>query len=142
MRTTLTVLALALAGIAPPGCIIVHTEEEVVYTPTDSTSSEIDAVRKLHMESSRLEAYVRIAQRPGLSDAAQVDLVNQALKYLSFESSKLRVLETLLDNPSLRPAGEAAMLERLDRLQFESSRARILEAISQRRARSVQLGSQ
>ena len=84
------------------------------------------------MEASRLETLKSIAQRPGLSPAAQVHLVNKALSKLGFEASRLQVLETLIQNPSFSNAGKEAILSQLQKLTFESSRTAVLKAINDR----------
>jgi hypothetical protein len=93
---------------------------------------EIDAVGKLSFEPNRRDAYSRIANREGLSDAVQEHLVNAVFDNLSFEPFKRDVLMTLISNPCFGPAGKQAILTQLDRLSFEPTKAEILEAISRR----------
>ncbi len=128
-----------LAAIWLTGCtVVVHEQRRrpqkphVSRVPADGTIEEIDAVGKLFFEPSRRDAYMRIARRPGLSDAAQEHLVSAVFDNLSFEPSKHDVLMALISNPCFSPAGRQAILTQLDRLSFEPTKTEILEAISRR----------
>lgn len=121
------------------GCtVIVHEQKRhprrpnVICVPDDGTIEEINAAGKLSFEPSKMDAYERIARRPGLSDAAQEHLVNAVFDNLSFEPSKRDVLMALISNPCFSPAGRQAILTQLDRLSFEPTKSEILEAISRR----------
>ncbi len=138
MGKVMLVCGLVLAAMWMQGCIVIHTEEERVpprpsaTEPGDVTIREIDAVGKLSFDNDRQAGYKNIAERDGLSDRAQVHLVDAAFRHLSFENAKVDVLLTLIKNPCFGPAGKGAILERLDRLSFENHKTQILEAISQR----------
>jgi len=130
-----------LAAFWLTGCtVVVHEQRRhpqtqkphVSHVPADVTIEEIDAAGKLSFEPSRRDAYMRIAKRPGLSDAAQEHLVNAVFDNLSFEPSKRDVLMALISNPCFSPAGRRAILSQLDRLSFEPTKTEILEAISRR----------
>ena len=140
MRRVLLNPMLLLAAFWLTGCIVVvHDEKrhpphepDVGCVPADGIIEEIDAVGKLSFEPSRRDAYMRIARRPGLSDAAQEHLVSAVFDNLSFEPSKRDVLMALISNPCFSPAGRQAILSQLDRLSFEPTKTEILEAISRR----------
>ena len=140
MKRVLLNPMLLLAAFWLTGCIVVVHDEKrhpphephVSRVPADGTIEEIDAVGKLSFEPSRRDAYMRIARRPGLSDAAQEHLINAVFDNLSFEPSKRDVLMALISNPCFSPAGRQAILTQLDRLSFEPTKAEILEAISRR----------
>jgi len=140
MRKVMLTCGLVLAAIWMQGCIVVHTEEERVPSspraaePGDVTIREIDAVAKLSFDNNRQTVYNEIAQRDGLSDRAQVHLVDAVFKHLSFENMKVDVLLTLIKNPCFSPAAKAAILDRLDRLSFENHRTTILQAMNRRQA--------
>lgn len=128
-------LGWVLTVVCVQGCISIHTEKEgpAAYEPKDTTIHEIDAVSKLSFDNDRQVAYKRIAQRAGLSDTAQVHLVEAVFRRLSFEEAKVDVLLTLVKNSSFSPAAEAAILDRLSHLSFENDRSRVLDAISKRK---------
>lgn len=121
------------------GCMVIVNEEKrhprrpgASCVPVDGIIEEINAAGKLSFELSKMDAYERIARRPGLSDAAQEHLVNAVFDNLSFEPSKRDVLMALISNPCFSPAGRQAILTQLDRLSFEPTKSEILEAISRR----------
>lgn len=129
-----------LMALCMQGCVVIDSNEETVSShpgpvePGDLTIREIDAVAKLSFDNSRQASYNDIAQRDGLSDRAQVHLVEAVFKHLSFETMKVDVLLTLIKNPCFSQAGKAAILDRLDRLAFENNRTQVLRAMSQRQA--------
>lgn len=139
MRRVLLNSIMVAAVLWLAGCVVVVPEEkrhprkpDVVCAPVDGIIEEIDATGKLSFEPSRRDAYLRIAKRPGLSDAAQEHLVNTVFDNLSFEPFKRDVLMALISNPCFGPAGRKAILSQLDRLSFEPHKRDILEAISRR----------
>ncbi|MBN1359674.1 MAG: hypothetical protein JW993_03730 [Sedimentisphaerales bacterium] len=138
MRKDLLVFGLVLAALGMGGCISIHSEEERIPPrppmrgDTDATIQEIDAVGKLDFDNNRHAAYRNIARREGLSDRAQVHLVDAVFKRLSFENMKVDVLLTLIENPCFSPAAKGAILSRLDSLAFENNKLQILQAIDKR----------
>ncbi len=113
---------------------VIHRKAETTGTIylSPKTIEEINAAGKLSFDTHRRDAYMRIAKRPELSDAAQVHLVKAVFKNLSFEHFKRDVLMALISNPCFSPAGRQAILTQLDRLFFEPTKTEILEAISRR----------
>ena len=115
--------------------MIVKEEERGPYDPgcisSDPVIAEIDAVADLSFDSHRHDAYKRIAEREGLSEPAQVHLVNQALKHLSFENMKESVLLALIENDSFTCEAQRAILSQLKKLNFENTKQSILSAIDQ-----------
>lgn len=120
-------------------CIIVVDEEQRPSRepkrrlPMDGTIAEIDAAGQLVLESHKRDAYENIAGRDSLGPDAQAHLVKAVFDNLVLESSKENVLLTLIKNPGFCPAGERAILERLDKLVLESDKRNILNAISERK---------
>jgi hypothetical protein len=139
MKKQLVVVGLLLTTVLGAGCVVIDVEEEYSREPTtvvprETTVQEIDAVGRLGFEDNRYHAFKRIAERSNLSDAVQVHLVEAAFEKLGFEDSRMDVMLTLVANPCFSSAGEAALLERIDRLGFEDNRQRILEAIAKRKS--------
>ena len=138
MNKNLLVVGFFIPAMFLNGCIVVVDEEKRgpgrsgAHLPDDAIA-EIDAVGKLPFDNDRQQAYKRIAGRAGLSDDAQVHLVEAVYSRLSFENAKEDVLLTLIANPDFSSAAERTILEKLDKLAFPSSRNRILKAISDRK---------
>ena len=138
MKKSLLVVGLFLSAVCLGGCLVIVSEERKgperppVCLPADETIAEIDAVGKLSFDQNRQEGYKRIAEREGLSEGAQVYLVEAILDKLSFDNAKEDLLLTLINNPSFSSAGKQAILEGLDKLAFENTKQKILKAISER----------
>jgi hypothetical protein len=140
MKHVLLKTVMILAAIWFTGCtVVVHKprrhpprKPDVICVPADGVIEEINAVGKLSFEPHRRDAYMRIAKRPSLSDAAQEHLVSAVFDNLSFEPFQREVLMALISNPCFGPAGRQAILTQLDRLSFEPNKTKILEAISRR----------
>ena len=135
MTGRLLTLGLVLATLGATGCIVIHSDEEVPcrprsVEPEDITIREINAAGKLAFSNDREAAFKKIAKREGLSERAQLHLIDAAFKRLAFENAKVNVLLTLVGNPSFTPAAKAALLDRLDRLAFENNKRTVLNALS------------
>ena len=133
VRDKLLIIGLIGVALGACGCIVIHTEEVTrrpeAAGPRSATIQEIDAVAKLSFDQDRQERYRQIAGREGLSERAQVHLVEAVFKHLSFEQAKVDVLLTLVHSPSLTPAAREVLLERLDDLSFEQDKRKILDAL-------------
>lgn len=136
MRNGILVVVLIASAVCLAGCLIISADEDVTCVPDDPTIAEVNAVSKLSFDADRQRAYKRIAAREGLSQAAQVHLVKEALDNLSFEAAKEDVVLTLIRNPGFSSAAESAILKRLGKFSFENSKNKILEAINQRRTQA------
>jgi len=136
MKNSVLVVVLTAWAVCLAGCLIIAEDEEAICVADDPAIVEIDAISKLSFDADRQHAYKRIAAREGLSEAAQVHLVKEALDNLSFEAAKEDILLTLIRNPGFSSAAESAMLKRLDKFSFESSKNKILEVINQRRTQA------
>ena len=141
MRKGLLALAWAAVALWAQGCIVICADAEdwepccpQVDGPDGVTIREIDAVKDLAFDNDRAEAYERIARREGLSEQAQIHLIEACLRHLSFENAKVEVLLALTENPGFTPAARAALLDRLDRLAFEQDKRRILARVMQEEA--------
>jgi hypothetical protein len=138
MNKNLMVVGFFILAMFLNGCFVIVEEETRgpgrpgTHLPDDAIA-EIDAVGKLPFDNDRQQAYKRIAGRAGLSDDAQVHLVEAVYSRLSFENAKEDVLLTLIANPDFSSAAERTILEKLDKLAFPNSRKRILKAISDRK---------
>jgi len=96
-----------------------------------AVADEIDAAAALTFDSSKTEALLRIARRPGLPALAQVHLVNAVFANLTFESSREEVLLALIRNPSFRYVARRCLLARLKNLTFESTKESLLRALDE-----------
>jgi len=139
MKKSFLAVGLLVLWISLQGCVVVvdeeqrHSREPRRHLPADGTIAEIDAVGKLVLDSHKRDGYERIAGRDNLGPEAQIHLVKAVFDNLALESSKENVLLTLIHNPSFCPAGERAILQRLDKLALESDKRNILNAISERK---------
>lgn len=114
----------------PPAPVIVTSG--LVDSADAATLAEIDAASRLSFEPSKKESLAAVAQRPGLSPAAQVHLVNAAYRSLSFEPSKVEVLSAVIANPSFCDPARQAIVTQLHRLSFEPHKQDILRRLNQR----------
>ena len=132
----LLAIALVLTAVWASSCIVIHSEEETVPCspspagPVDLTIREIDAAGKLAFDNDREAAFKKIARREGLSERAQLHLIDATCKQLAFENAKVDVLLTLVGNPSFTPGAKAMLLDRVDRLAFENDKRQILDAVT------------
>jgi hypothetical protein len=97
-----------------------------------ATVGEIDAAAHLNMDSARTHALAQIAERPGLAPPVQVHLINTAYRCLSFENSKVLVLQKMIARPDFCDATRHAIVSQLGRLSFESNKQDLLNRINQR----------
>jgi hypothetical protein len=105
----------------------------IVGAPADAaTVAEIDGAARLSMDATRAEALRALAQRPGLSPTAQVHLVNVAYRCLSFDSSKVSVLQAVIANPAFCDPTRQAIAAQLGGLSFDASKQTILSDLNRR----------
>ena len=123
MKTKILVLLLITSAFFLIGCACTSCNTQ------DPARQQINAVRKMSFESNRKTAYLSIAQRPDLSDTAQVQLVKAVFDTLEFDDSKKMVLLALIENPSFSENAETAILKRLNGVSFDNTKANILMAI-------------
>ncbi len=115
----------------PPPAVVMPAPSPLA--PADAaTVAEIDASARLSFEAAKKESLSQIARRPGLSPTAQVHLVNVAYRTLSFDSSKVELLRTLIANPAFSDAARQAIVTQLDHLSFDSHKQEILRQLNQR----------
>jgi hypothetical protein len=137
-KHSVVLLALAALSLLLGGCEIIiddgdWPDDQQIENPHDSTViTEIDAAGTLAFESDKHAAYMRIAERPGLSDTVVVHLVEAIFEKLSFESSQLDILLNIIGGPNFSPAAKEEILGSLSKLEFESSKSKVLDAISDR----------
>jgi hypothetical protein len=146
MKRKLFSLALLAAATSLVGCVIsiggrtqtappepVPPPPVVVTDPEQAaTVAEIEAASRFSMDSARAQTLAQIAERPALSPTVQVHLVNTAYRCLSFDSSKVQVLEKLIARTDFPDATRHAIVSQLHRLSFESSKQQLLNQINQR----------
>ncbi len=102
-------------------------------TPADAaTIAEIDAASTLNFDSGRKETLVQVAQRTGISPVVQVHLVNVGYRCLSFDASKVELLQTLIANPGFSDPARHAIVAQLNRLSFDSHKQTILRQLNER----------
>ncbi len=99
--------------------------------PDTSVAVEIDAIKQLNFENSRLVSLLNIARRPNLSPASQVRLVQTAFSNLDFENNKIALLLEIIRNPKFSEQARTAILSRIGSLNFENSRVVILNFLNQ-----------
>ena len=115
---------------APGPAIVVPS---VPPSPGDSaTIAEIDAAARLSFDQAKKESLTAVAQRPGLSPAAQVHLVNVAYRSLDFDAAKVELLGALIANPSFSDAARQAIVTQLNRLSFDAQKQEILRRVNHR----------
>lgn len=123
---------------APPPPTFPPPPTVVVSDPGQAaTIAEIDAAAHLNMDSSRNHALAQIAGRPNLDAPVQVHLINTAYRCLSFESSKVHVIQKMIARPDFCDATRHAIVSQLSRLGFESSKQDLLNRINQRVAQAA-----
>ncbi len=141
-------LSILLAVVAlAPGCVVsiggpntktqreVVTKEVVVVpggTEESATLAEIDAAGQLSFDPSRAEALKKVASRANISPAVQVHLVDVVFKRVTFEPSKVEVLQALIANPAFSVATKECILKQLHQLNFEPNKAALLDSIQRR----------
>lgn len=141
MKKVSLTIGLIVFAACLQSCVVVvdenqeHSQKTQIHKTSDNTIAEIDAASKLVLESHKREAYKNIAKRDCLKPDAQIHLIKAVFDRLALESSKEDVLLTLIKNPGLCPAGEKAILKRLDKLALESDKRNILNAINNRKTR-------
>ncbi|MCC7377029.1 MAG: hypothetical protein IT581_20380 [Verrucomicrobiales bacterium] len=113
---------------SPPVVVLPGNSED------SATLAEIDAAGNLGFDGNRTGALKNVAARSGITPAAQVHLVNVALRQLSFDGNKVEVLLTLINNPAFCAAAKEAILRQLSLLSFEGSRTQVLGAIQARQS--------
>ena len=136
MKKELLLLSLVSTTLLMSGCVVIRVEEEAVpcrptkaVAPRGATIEEIDAVSELGFNTDRRERYQKLARREGLSERAQIHLVEATFEHLGFNTDRVAVLLTLIGNPSFTPAAKTAILDRLDQLGFDSDKRKILDAL-------------
>jgi len=99
---------------------------------TEATIAEIDAVAKLQSDVGMEEGFAVIASRNGLSVASQVHLVDPVLDKLYHETSKVKILVLLINNPDFSHQAKKKILNKLNKLKSEGYRSTVLKAINSR----------
>jgi hypothetical protein len=89
-------------------------------------SDEIDAAARLAFDNSKADALASVAARPDLTPGEQEYLVCVTSHVLTFDHDRVRVLETLIDNPAFSPRAKSAILHNLDAFPFDHTRTQLL----------------
>ena len=137
-------LTLTLTSLTFSGCVV-SVGSRVNSTPPASppevivadagqaaTIAEIDAAAQLNIDSARTHNFVMIAERSNLDPAIQVHLINKTYHCLSFESSKVLVLQKVIARPDFCDSTRHAIVKQLNKLSFDSNRQVILNQINDR----------
>lgn len=145
MKRILFSLGLAVITLTLAGCVVsiggrTQTTPSVPPPPPvvvsdpgqAATVGEIDAAAQLNMDSARTHALSQIAERPGLAPPVQVHLINVTYRCLSFENSKVHVLQKIIARPDFCDATRHAIVSQLSQLGFESNKQDLLNRINQR----------
>ena len=110
-------------------------EPPIVIQPGSAeaaTFAEIDAAGNLSFDDSRTTALKAIASRANLSERAQVHLIDSVFRRLSFEHSRITVLQALIENEAFTYAAKQKLLGNLSKLAFDSNRSAVLHMLDKR----------
>ncbi|MGD0538993.1 MAG: hypothetical protein ABSC03_15265 [Verrucomicrobiota bacterium] len=118
----------------PPPPVPAPMPPPVTNADDAATVAEVDAASRLSFDAGRLETLCAIAQRPGLSPAVQVHLINVGYRCLNFDSSKQVLLQKIIANPAFGSAARQAVVSQLNCLAFDSTRQAILHEVNQRQS--------
>lgn len=111
----------------PEPVVVVATEPE-----DKATLAEIDAAGRLSFDQNRKETLKAIAQRPGLTPAAQVHLANTTFRRMDFDNQKVEVLLALVRNPGFCAPAKQTIMTQLNQLSFDNDRQTILREVNER----------
>lgn len=103
-----------------------------VDAKAQATIAEIDAVGRLKSYVAKLDGFLAIAKRGGLSSQGQVHLVEISLNKLSNDYAKVKVLLTLINNADFCHESKMKILHSLCKLKSEDDREVIVGAINNR----------
>lgn len=142
MSRWLNLLGICGTCLALTGCVIAiggtrkseHAAPPVVITDSAdaATIAEIDAAAQLNMDNGRTHALAQIAERPALSPAVQVHLINVAYRCLDFENNKVHVLSIIIGRADFGDATRHAIVSQLNKLSFDNNRQHLLGRINDR----------
>lgn len=121
-RSQLVAVAGTLLLLVAPGC---------VTRPRDATGPAADAVEaalSIDFDSERLPLLKRIADRPDLTPATQLYLVD-AICHGGFGGAQADALITLIENPVCTPAARQRIAGKLRTVRFSNERRRVAEAL-------------
>lgn len=124
-------------GSTPPPPVVLPPTVVVSDPGQAATIAEIDAAAQLNVDSSRTRTLGQIAERPNLAPPVQVHLINTTYRCLSFESSKVQILQKLIARPDFCDATRHAIVSQLGQLGFESNKQDLLNRINQRMAQAT-----
>ena len=79
-------------------------------------------------DSGKVDVYVAVARRPGLTTHEQIHLVDAVME-MSFDNSKTGPLCALARNPCLSPEARLHLAERLRDLSFDASKQDVQKAL-------------
>ena len=127
-------MILALAGCAASGPK--QSGPVVTDSAEAATIAEINAAARLNMDNSRAHALVQIAERPKLSEPAQIHLIHAAYRSLRMDNNKTVVLAKMIDRADFSDATKQAIVSQLGKLSFDFNRQFILQHINERTRRS------
>lgn len=113
MKKAISIVLLLVCCLMLSGCVVAiggggggKSDKGKEYRgcgENEAVFAEIDAVKRLTLESSRRDIYMEIAKRDNLTGEVRGYLADEATKRLTLESSRRDVLMALARNPSGQP---------------------------------------
>ena len=97
------------------------------------TQKEINASAAMDMESNREGALAAVAMRKTLSPSDQVYLVKTIYSRLDFDSTKVKLLRMLIENPNFSLSAKAVILDGMaGGLKVDFEKRRVLQMLQER----------
>jgi len=142
LKRTFELFALLSTTYLLTGCVVsIGTGNEMRSDPptivvTDSadaaTIAEIDAAKRLSMESDRTHALRQIAERPSLTVPVQVHLINVTYRSLRLDSNRTQVLGKIIARADFCYATRYTIVSQLQKLSSDSVRQSVLSQLNDR----------
>jgi hypothetical protein len=105
----------------------------VVTNSADAANlEEINAAGRLHLDEERARTLTRIAERPALTVAVQVHLINVTYRTLKLDEYKVQVLSVMIGRGDFCDATRHAIVSQLGKLQNDANRQTLLSQIDAR----------
>jgi hypothetical protein len=134
-------LSFLILAVILTGCVVAigtgngnDAQPPVVVTNSADAANreEINAAARLHLDEERARTLTRIAERPGLSVAVQVHLINVTYRSLKLDEYKVQVLSPMIARGDFCDATRHAIVSQLGKLQNDANRQTLLSQIDAR----------